>query len=221
MGLRWHRTGLLALLGVLAFTARAQDSTAPLQPEIASGLTPQREVLARHAAVATAHPLASQAALEMLRAGGSAVDAAIAAQMVLGLVEPQSSGIGGGAFAVVLDPERRDAPLASYDGRETAPQAAREDLFLRQGQPLSFQDAVVGGRAVGTPGVLRMLALAHQRSTTATTALPIRSVMCCATPRWHASTAASRSKGWITSTVAKWRETSCARCARTPPTPVS
>ena len=163
MALRWHRTGLLALLGVLAFTARAQDSTAPLQPEIASGLTPQREVLARHAAVATAHPLASQAALEMLRAGGSAVDAAIAAQMVLGLVEPQSSGIGGGAFAVVLDPERRDAPLASYDGRETAPQAAREDLFLRQGQPMSFQDAVVGGRAVGTPGVLRMLALAHQR----------------------------------------------------------
>ena len=151
------------LLWGLACLAQAQPASAPLQPEIASGFTAKQDVLAPHAMVATAHPLASQTALDILRAGGTAVDAAIAAQMVLGLVEPQSSGIGGGAFAVVYDPARREAPLTTYDGRETAPQSARDTLFLHNGQPMAFKDAVVGGRAVGTPGVLRMLAMAHQR----------------------------------------------------------
>ncbi len=112
--------------------------------------------------VAAANPLAAQAGLEMLHAGGSALDAAIAAQMVLGLVEPQSSGLGGGAFLLYWSgAEQR---LRSYDGRETAPQAARPDRFLdANGQPLQFYDAVTSGKSVGVPGVLRMLELARRR----------------------------------------------------------
>lgn len=110
-------------------------------------------------AVATAHPLASEAAYRMLQAGGTAVDAAIAAQMVLALVEPQSSGIGGGAFLLHWDGHRLDA----WDGRETAPSAARETLFQQEdGQAIPFMEAVVGGRAVGVPGLLRMLEQAHR-----------------------------------------------------------
>jgi len=109
--------------------------------------------------VTAAHPLATKAAYDQLRAGGTAVDAAIAAQMVLTLVEPQSSGIGGGAFLMHFDGERVEA----YDGRETAPAAATERLFQRaDGAPLAFYDAVVGGRSVGAPGVLRMLERAHR-----------------------------------------------------------
>jgi gamma-glutamyltranspeptidase/glutathione hydrolase len=111
--------------------------------------------------VAAAHPLASQAGYDVLARGGSAVDAAIAVQMVLGLVEPQSSGIGGGAF--LLHWSQREQKLRSYDGRETAPMAARPDRFMRNGKPMGFYDAAVGGRSVGVPGVLRMLELAHQR----------------------------------------------------------
>lgn len=148
-------------LSALALTPSA--STAPIQPEAASGLTVKADVYGRKAMAITAHPLATQAAAEMLRAGGSAVDAAIAAQMVLGLVEPQSSGIGGGAFMLFYDPTRSSQRLLTYDGRETAPRAAREDLFLKDGRPLPFADVVAGGRAVGTPGVVRMLAQAHLR----------------------------------------------------------
>ena len=112
--------------------------------------------------VAAAHPLAAEAGAEVLRQGGSAVDAAVAVQMVLGLVEPESSGIGGGAF--LLHWSEREKKLRSYDGRETAPRAARPDRFLdSQKKPLSFLDAAVGGRSVGVPGVMRMLELAHQR----------------------------------------------------------
>ena len=110
----------------------------------------------------TANPLATEAALKALRAGGSAIDAAIAAQMVLTLVEPQSSGIGGGAFLVHFD--KKAGRTASYDGRETAPAAARPDRFLdKDGKPLSYFDAVVGGRSVGVPGTLRVLELAHRQ----------------------------------------------------------
>jgi gamma-glutamyltranspeptidase/glutathione hydrolase len=110
--------------------------------------------------VAAANPLAAQAGLDILRAGGSAADAAIAAQLVLNLVEPQSSGIGGGAFLLHYGGETRD--LAAYDGRETAPAAATPELFLTpEGAPMKFWDAVVGGRSVGVPGLLRMLELAH------------------------------------------------------------
>lgn len=110
--------------------------------------------------MASAHPLASDAGVRILRAGGSAMDAAVAVQLVLGLVEPQSSGIGGGGFLVLAERGR----LVAWDGRETAPAAAREDLFLdAAGQPLPFDQAVPSGRAVGVPGVLRMLASAHRR----------------------------------------------------------
>lgn len=117
-------------------------------------------VVAQNHMVVASHPLASEAGQVMLRAGGSAVDAAIAVQAMLTLVEPQSSGIGGGAFLLHWDPAARE--LAAWDGRETAPAAARGDLFLRDGRPMDFFDAVVGGRAVGVPGVLRMLEEAHR-----------------------------------------------------------
>jgi gamma-glutamyltranspeptidase/glutathione hydrolase len=118
--------------------------------------------LAKHFMIAAAHPLAVEAGTEMLKRGGSAVDAAIAVQLVLGLVEPESSGIGGGAF--LLHWSERDKKLRSYDGRETAPAAARPERFLQpDGKPMPFMQAVVGGRSVGVPGVLRMLELAHRR----------------------------------------------------------
>ena len=112
--------------------------------------------------VSAAHPLAARAGYEVLERGGSAVDAAIAVQLVLGLVEPESSGIGGGAF--LLHWSEREKKLRSYDGRETAPAAARPGRFLdASGKPLRFMQAVVGGRSVGVPGVFRMLELAHQQ----------------------------------------------------------
>jgi len=111
--------------------------------------------------VAAAHPLAAEAGIDILRQGGSAVDAAIAVQAVLTLVEPQSSGIGGGAF--MLHWRARDGRLDAYDGRETAPAAATPELFLKpDGSRMGFFEAVVGGRAVGAPGVLSMLELAHK-----------------------------------------------------------
>jgi gamma-glutamyltranspeptidase/glutathione hydrolase len=111
--------------------------------------------------VAAANPLAAQAGMDMLLRGGTATDAAIATALVLGLVEPQSSGLGGGAFLLHYEAAARD--VTAYDGRETAPAAAGEDLFLSaNGQPMGFWDAVVGGRSVGTPGLLRLLELAHR-----------------------------------------------------------
>ncbi len=111
-------------------------------------------------AVAAGHPLAAEAGMVALRAGGGAVDAAVAVQAVLTLVEPQSSGIGGGLFLLHWNAANR--ALAAWDGRETAPAAARPDLFLRDGQPMPFMDAVVGGRGVGVPGALRALEAAHR-----------------------------------------------------------
>ena len=117
---------------------------------------------ARKHMIVTANPLATGAGLKALRAGGSAIDAAVAAQMVLTLVEPQSSGIGGGAFLVHFDKEA--SRITSYDGRETAPAAARPDRFLdASGKPLAYFEAVVGGRSVGVPGTLRVLELAHRK----------------------------------------------------------
>ena len=111
--------------------------------------------------VAAANPLAVEAGLEVLRAGGSAVDAAVAVQAVLGLVEPQSSGIGGGAFLVHYDAATGD--VITFDGREVAPQGATPDMFLdASGRPLTFPVAVRSGRAVGVPGVIAMLGEAHR-----------------------------------------------------------
>src|SRR5258706_278194 len=112
--------------------------------------------------VATANPHAARAGVEILRAGGSALDAAIAAQLVLNLVEPQSSGIGGGAF--LMHWNEADRRVAAYDGRETAPAAARADRFLRtDGTPMGIGEAIASGRSVGAPGVLRVLELAHSK----------------------------------------------------------
>jgi gamma-glutamyltranspeptidase/glutathione hydrolase len=117
-------------------------------------------VQASRAMIATANPFATEAGYDILQQGGSAVDAAIAAQMVLGLTEPQSSGIGGGALLLLYD----GTQVVAFDGRETAPAAATPDRFLdAQGKPLPFREAVVGGRSVGVPGVLKMLDIAHKR----------------------------------------------------------
>ena len=143
----------------------AQQSVPPLvdlAPESSTGRVTKFAVRASKFMAVTANPYATRAAQEILRAGGSAVDAAIAAQMVLNLVEPQSSGIGGGAFLVHFDAASKR--LAAYDGRETAPAAARPDRFLKpDGKPLTFREAVQSGMAVGTPGLLRGLELAHKK----------------------------------------------------------
>ena len=149
---------LLALTG-LAFSlpSHAYDAN----PEAASGFTQGKTaVAAKKFMAATANPLATNAAYDMLAKGGSAVDAAVAAQMVLGLTEPQSSGIGGGAFLLTFDGKK----VVNYDGRETSPKAASEKLFQTDaGADMAFYDAVVGGRSVGVPGVVAMLELAHKR----------------------------------------------------------
>jgi gamma-glutamyltranspeptidase/glutathione hydrolase len=132
---------------------------APL-PEIGSGVERKALQTASRFMVSAAHPLAAQAGVQVLQRGGSAVDAGIAVQMVLTLVEPQASGIGGGAFALHWD----GRAVQAWDGRETAPAAADEALFLAaDGKPLPFSAAAVGGRAVGVPGVLSMLGQAHRQ----------------------------------------------------------
>ncbi len=111
--------------------------------------------------VAAAHPLAVEAGLEILRRGGNAVDAAIAVQMVLGVVEPQASGIGGGGFLLHYDGASR--AITVYDGRETAPAGATPTMFLApDGRALGYREAVVSGMSVGVPGVMAMLELAHK-----------------------------------------------------------
>jgi gamma-glutamyltranspeptidase/glutathione hydrolase len=131
-------------------------------PEASTGRQERQAVHARHAMVATANRFASRAGDEILRAGGSALDAAIAAQLVLNLVEPQSSGIGGGGFLLHWDSALHK--LSTYDGRETAPAAARPDRFLGpDGKPIPFEEAIESGLSVGVPGVLRLLELTHAR----------------------------------------------------------
>lgn len=155
-----RRSGLLLILGLLAASARAE---LPPPPEIAAGfaLSPPAEGT-RFMAV-TANPHATDAAVAILKRGGSALDAAIAAQMVLGVVEPQSSGIGGGGLLLHFD--ARSRRIDAWDGRETAPLAASTFPFAdASGMPLGFRDAVRDPRAVGAPGLVAMLAAAHARS---------------------------------------------------------
>jgi gamma-glutamyltranspeptidase/glutathione hydrolase len=119
-------------------------------------------VVAQEFMVVAAHPLAAEAGRAVLEKGGHAVDAAVAVQFVPNLVEPQSSGIGGGAFALVWSAE--DGALTTLDGRETAPAAAGPDDFLKpDGTPMGFWEAVIGGRSVGVPGTLALLAEMHAR----------------------------------------------------------
>ena len=150
---------LLLAATTLSAGCVAHDPVMQAPPERASGWTDKPGWSASSHMVAAANPLAVTAGTEMLDAGGGAIDAAIAVQLVLTIVEPQSSGIGGGAFLLYWDGQTTTA----LDGRETAPAAATEALFLRDGVPMSTADAIVGGRSVGAPGVLRMLAEAHRR----------------------------------------------------------
>jgi len=167
-GRRW-RLALLSAAAVAALVACGGNDDTPLAepveqyvpPEPPSGYTPKAIAYANKDMVAAANPLAVQTGRDILAKGGSAIDAAIAVQMVLNLVEPQSSGIGGGAFMLHFD--KGANRLLAYDGRETAPMAATPNLFIgADGNPLAFLTAVDGGLSVGTPGVLRMLEAAHK-----------------------------------------------------------
>src|SRR5690606_13347035 len=144
---------IAALAVALAVALAAAPAAAQRAPEGASGWTDRAAVEARRFIAATANPHATDAAYAMLARGGSAVDAAIAAQLVLGLVEPQSSGLGGGAFMLVHDaPSGR---LHAYDGRETAPAAATPARFLTEnGSPAKFDAVVAAGLSVGAPGLV-------------------------------------------------------------------
>ncbi|MFO1394296.1 MAG: gamma-glutamyltransferase family protein [Steroidobacteraceae bacterium] len=146
-----HRTTIFAAALVVALTGCRQDPTRTAPPPAA----PESR-----AGVAAANPLAVEAGLDVLRRGGTAVDAAVAVQAMLGLVEPQSSGVGGGAFMVYLD--GRTGRVTTYEGRETAPAGARPDMFIGEdGKPLSYAEAVTSGRSTGAPGAIAMLGLAH------------------------------------------------------------
>ncbi|GAA4329300.1 gamma-glutamyltransferase [Pigmentiphaga soli] len=157
------RAATLACAALLAAVmARPASADGPdANPEIDTGRVERQALYARRHMAVTANPQATRAAEGVLDAGGSAVDAAIAAQMMLALTEPQSSGLGGGAFMIVYS--ARDDAVAVIDGRETAPAAAGGARFLRGGRPMPFPDAVDSGLSVGVPGVLRALELAHRK----------------------------------------------------------
>ncbi|MGM0525547.1 MAG: gamma-glutamyltransferase [Pseudomonadota bacterium] len=132
------------------------------EPEAATGFSDKQSVTTERFMVAAANPHAVDAGYKVLKQGGTAIDAAIAVQAMLGLTEPQSSGIGGGAFILYWDQQKQK--LYTVDARETAPMAATEELFLDDnGNAPRWIEAVVGGRSVGTPGLLKGLELAHQR----------------------------------------------------------
>ncbi len=145
--------GALVATGVLAQTAQ--------QPEETLSVAERTSVTAKTMMVAAANPLAAEAGRAVLAAGGSAADAAVSVQFMLNLVEPQSSGIGGGAFLLYWDAS--EGKLSTLDGRERAPLAATQDYWLDEsGEKLGFWDAVVGGRSVGVPGTLMLLETMHK-----------------------------------------------------------
>ena len=169
-----------AILATLVCTAlpvaaqQAADTVAPEGPGAGALQVPEalrgaaeakaagRPAVAQDWMIAAAHPLAVEAGADVLAAGGTAADAMVAVQAVLGLVEPQSSGLGGGAFLVWHD--AKTGEITTLDGRETAPLAATPRLFQDEtGQPLGFFEAVVGGRSVGVPGTPALMAEAHER----------------------------------------------------------
>ncbi len=155
-----HIRGILAL-SVLTFgTAHAE---VPQQPESTVSVTERTAVTSSSFMVSAAHPEAAAVGRAVLADGGNAIDAMVAVQFMLNLVEPQSSGIGGGSFLLYWD--AAEDRLWTFDGREKAPAAAGPDLFLdpATGEPLSFWDAVVGGRSVGVPGTLKLLETVHER----------------------------------------------------------
>ncbi|MFT7096843.1 MAG: gamma-glutamyltranspeptidase/glutathione hydrolase [Glaciecola sp.] len=154
---------VLATLTVFAFSSFAQTAN-PVredrEPEADTGKTVKKAFESKEYMVVAANPYASWAGKQILEKGGSAIDAAIAIQAMLTLVEPQSSGIGGGAFILYWD--NKNKKLHTFDGRETAPQKATPYIFVEDGEPMRWIDAVVGGKAVGVPGVLKALEMAHK-----------------------------------------------------------
>lgn len=159
--MRFLCEAVLALMFSTAI-ASAQQASDTVAPERATGLATAKRVESKNFMVAAANPLATKAGRDVIAAGGNAIDAMVAVQTVLGLVEPQSSGLGGGAFLVYYHAE--SGKLTTLDGRETAPMEATPKLFLDEnGQPLKFMNAVIGGRSVGTPGTVRLLEEAHKR----------------------------------------------------------
>ncbi len=172
----YHSISRLTIVNFLLFTsflsAEVLPENPPLQvsnvkrevrePEAATGYQAKKAVHGKEFMVVAANPYASQAGFKILEQGGSAVDAAIAMQLVLTLVEPQSSGIGGGAFMLHGDNQRQK--MTTFDGRETAPSKATSELFLDEhGKPIKWINAVVGGRSVGVPGVLDAFKKAHDK----------------------------------------------------------
>lgn len=144
---------------VLAGCAGGAGGAAPAPGSAAPAAPAPAAPPARGPFVAAANPLAVEAGLQVLRRGGSAVDAAVAVQAVLGLVEPQSSGLGGGAFMMLYAASTGE--VTAYDGRETAPAAATPELLFENGRPLAFGEAVLSGRSTGAPGAVALLAMAQ------------------------------------------------------------
>ncbi|MDK1286395.1 gamma-glutamyltransferase [Pseudoalteromonas umbrosa] len=160
------KSSLLALVLASSLPAVADQAESKKrearEPEAATGLTLKKEKIAKKYMIVAANPHASKAGQLMLQQGGSAIDAAIAAQLVLTLVEPQSSGIGGGAF--ILHYDKSNDYLTTFDGRETAPKKADHTLFLdKEGKPVRWIEAVVGGRSVGVPGIIHSMKQAHDK----------------------------------------------------------
>jgi len=151
---------LIAALVAIA-PAQAQLLDPRSAPEAATGSETHALTTAKRHMVSAANAIAAEAGREMLRAGGSAIDAAIAVQLVLNLVEPQSSGVGGGAFILYWDAAKGE--LKAYDGRETAPASARPDRFLVDGKPMAFNTAVLSGLSIGVPGVVRLIEKVHRK----------------------------------------------------------
>jgi gamma-glutamyltranspeptidase / glutathione hydrolase len=156
---RWQKVGWSVVRTTLGLVAGLSLAEIQLPPTIALAGEP---VKAEAFMVSAANPYAVSAGYDILKAGGNSIDALVAVQLVLTLVEPQSSGIGGGSFLLYWDQDTQK--LHSFDGRETAPLQATEDLFLDEtGAPLAFFEAVVGGRSVGVPGTVKLLQTVHDR----------------------------------------------------------
>ena len=191
------RIASLAIATLLPLTALAQEAA---QPEDTHAVEARKAVAAQTYMVAAANPLAAEAGKRVLAAGGSAADAAVAVQLTLNLVEPQSSGIGGGAFLLYWDASQ--GALMTLDGRERAPLAADPDYWLgADGEPLGFFDAVVGGRSVGVPGTLMLLEEMHARHGRTPWSALVRPVAALAdrgfevSPRLAASIAGAQERG--------------------------
>ena len=148
------------LIGLLSAAALGLAALSPADAK-PKPTAPRAGDVYAHGMVVAANPLAAEAGRKILQRGGSAVDAAVAIQAVLGLVEPQSSGLGGGAFLMVFDGKTHK--LTAYNGREAAPAAANPSYFLQaDGRPMPFFDAILGGKSTGPPGAIAMLGLAHE-----------------------------------------------------------